>query len=77
VAYRVICGNRIPDHATIARFRAGHEQALAGVFAQVLRLCAQAGLVKVGLVAVDGTELTADAAGAANRTGEQLSEIHR
>jgi transposase len=74
VAYRVICGNLVPDHATIARFRAAHERALAGVFGQVLRLCAEAGLVKVGLVAIDGTKLTADAAGSANRTGEQLQE---
>lgn len=78
VAYRVICGNQVPDHATIARFRAGHAQALVGVFGQVLRLCAEAGLVKVGLVAIDGTKLIADAAGSANRTGEQLqAEIAR
>ncbi len=78
VAYRVITGNRVPDHATIARFRADHEQALVGVFAQVLRLCAEAGLVKVGLVAIDGTKLTANAAGSANRTGGQLQgEIER
>jgi len=40
VAFRVITANGIPDHATIARFRARHEQALAATFTQVLALCA-------------------------------------
>src|SRR5213078_2871761 len=40
VAFRVITANEVPDHATIARFRARHEQALAGTFTQVLR-CAR------------------------------------
>ena len=61
VAYRIISGNRRPDHATIARFRDRHQAALREVFVQVLRLCAEAGLVRVGLVAVDGTKLVADA----------------
>ena len=55
VAYRVLAGNRCPDHATIARFRDQHQVALRAVFVQVLRLCAEAGLVRVGLLAVDGT----------------------
>jgi transposase len=41
VAFRVICANRIPDHATIARFRAHHEEALSETFTQVLSLCAE------------------------------------
>jgi len=61
VAYRVLSGNRQPDHATIARFRDRHQTALAEVFVQVLRLCAEAGLVRVGLVALDGTRLRGDA----------------
>ena len=61
VAYRVLSGNRRPDHATIARFRDRHRVALRAVFVQVLRLCAEAGLVRVGLVALDGTKLEADA----------------
>jgi transposase len=57
VAFRVICANRIPDHATIARLRVRHEQALAATFTQLLVLCARAGLVSVGVVAVDGSPL--------------------
>src|ERR687893_2346031 len=50
VAARVICANQAPDHATIARFRQRHEAALAGLFSEVLALCAQAGLVRVGVI---------------------------
>ena len=45
VAVRVITANQAPDHTTIARFRQRHETALAGLFGDVLGLCAEAGLV--------------------------------
>jgi len=61
IAYRVITGNRVPDHATVARFIVRHERRLAELFTSVLRLCAKAGLVKSGVVAVDGTKLSASA----------------
>ena len=61
VAYRVITANVVPDHATIARFLCRHEQALADLFASVLRLCARAGLVGSGVVAIDGTKVLANA----------------
>jgi hypothetical protein len=61
VAYRVITANVVPDHATIARFLVRHEQALAGLFASVLRLCARAGLVESKVVAIDGTKMLANA----------------
>jgi hypothetical protein len=61
VAYRVIAANQVPDHCTIARFRQRHEAALAGLFGEVLGLCAEAGLVQLGVVAVDGTECRANA----------------
>jgi transposase len=74
VAYRVLSGNRRPDHATIARFRDRHSSALQGVFVQVLRLCAEAGLVRVGLVAVDGTKLRANAASGRNYDRTRLDK---
>jgi transposase len=46
VAFRVIAANQTPDHATIARFRARHGQAISDLFGGVLGLCAKAGLVK-------------------------------
>jgi transposase len=79
VAFRVITANAVPDHATIARFRERHEQALADLFVEVLRLCAEAGLVRVGAVAVDGTKVAASASMRANRSytalGEEVEQI--
>jgi transposase len=72
VAFRVLCGQDPPDHTTIARFRAAHQDAFAGLFAQVLRLAKQAGMVRVGVVAIDGTKIAADAARAANRSPEWI-----
>jgi transposase len=61
VAYRVITGNLAPDHVTITRFICRHEQALSALFGQVLGLCAEAGLVDSGVVAIDGTRIAANA----------------
>lgn len=74
VAYRVIAANQIPDHATIARFRVRHQQALAALFTQVLGLCAEAGLVAVGKIALDSTKLEANASGQANRSYRQIAD---
>jgi transposase len=72
VAFRVIAANRAPDHATIARFRVRHAGRLAGLFGDVLVLCARAGLVSVGTVALDGTKLAANASLGANRGYQAL-----
>ena len=78
VAFRVITANQGPDHTTMARFRQTHEIELATLFTQVLRLCAEAGLVKVGIVALDGTKIKASAALASNRTAETIAtEVSR
>ena len=61
IAYRVITANQVPDHATIARFVCRHEAALAELFSAVLGLCEKAGLVRSGVVAVDGTTMHANA----------------
>ena len=74
VAFRVVAANQNPDHATIARFRATHAEAIAALFGQVLALCARAGVLRPGLLAVDGTKLNANASRDANRTAEQLAE---
>ncbi len=66
IAYRVICANLVPDHATIARFQVRHQQSLADLFGSVLRLCMTAGLVGSGVVAVDGTKVTASASSDCN-----------
>ncbi|MGN6166797.1 MAG: transposase [Solirubrobacteraceae bacterium] len=73
VAYRVITGNLVPDHATIARFVARHEQALAELFGEVLRLCGEAGLVKPEVIAVDGTRMAGSANSDTTRNFEQIA----
>jgi transposase len=69
---RVICGNCQADHATIARFVRRHAAALQQLFVQVLAVCARDGLVRVDLVAGDGTKVRANASKATSRTVEQL-----
>lgn len=75
VAYRVLAVNQRPDHATLARFRRRHQDAIAGLFAQVLALCVQAGMVDTGVVAIDGTKITANASFFANRRREDLQKL--
>ena len=72
VAHRVVAGNLVPDHSTIADFRVRHEAALAELFTGVLSLCRRAGLVSVGVVAIDGTKVAANASREANRSYEQI-----
>lgn len=74
VAYRVVAANQRPDHSSIARFRKDFEKELEGIFVEVLGLCAEAGLVKVGLVALDGTKIKGNASLAANRTLEGIEK---
>jgi transposase len=74
VAFRVIAANRAPDHTTISRFRQRHAERLAELFVGVLALCAKAGMVRVGTVAVDGTKLAANAGLSANRTYAKIRE---
>jgi transposase len=73
VAYRVICANLTPDHSTIAEFRKRHETALAGLFGEVLSLCKEAGLVSVGVIAIDGTKVHANASRFASVDYQQLA----
>jgi transposase len=73
VAYRVIAANRAPDHSTIAEFRCRHERAIADLFGEVLGLCRAAGMVNVGVIAVDGTKVHANASNMANRDYRQIA----
>src|SRR4051794_25108959 len=73
VAFRVIAAQQRPDPATIARFIERHQGALAGLFGQVLTLCARSGLAQVGVLAVDGTKVQANASRNENLDYEQLA----
>jgi transposase len=74
VAFRVVAANQQPDHATLARFRARHQEAIAGLFSQVLGLCVSEGLVATGVVSIDSTKIEANASAWSNRTRAQIAE---
>ena len=61
IAFRVLASNNTPDFRTVSDFRKDHLEAVADLFLQVLELCRQAGLVKLGHVALDGTKVRANA----------------
>jgi transposase len=77
IGFRYLGANNFPDHRTISDFRKIHHKALADLFDQVLELCAQAGLVKMDTVAIDGFKLEANASMDKNYTMETLSEKER
>lgn len=61
VGFRVLAANNTPDFRTISDFRKEHLRALSQMFLQVLELCQEAGLVKLGHVSLDGTKVKANA----------------
>lgn len=61
LTFRVITGDDIPDFRTISDFRKLHLKELQLLFVQVLQLCQEAGLVKLGHIALDGTKIKANA----------------
>jgi transposase len=75
VAFAVICALDVPDHVSVARFRAAFAEAVPVLFTEVLVLCARLGMGQIGTVALDGTKITANASKAANRTEDKLAEL--
>lgn len=74
LSYRVAACNETPDHSTICRFRNNNREAIQTLFEEVLRLCAEADLVEVGTISLDGTKMKANASFRANQTYETISE---
>src|SRR5712692_9020184 len=77
VAFRYLAADQHPDHDTIADFRKEHLANLSQLFVQVLRLCQQAGLVKLGHVALDGTKVKANASKHKAVSYERMAETER
>ncbi len=75
IGFKVIAADQVPDHTTISRFRQENGKELEGIFTEALKLCARAGLVKVGVVALDGTKIKANAALESNRSYEHIEEV--
>src|SRR5215210_400089 len=61
IAFRVLAADNHPNFRTISDFRKIHLETLAGLFEQVLRIALEAGAMKVGRVALDGTKIKANA----------------
>jgi transposase len=73
VAFKMIAMMETPDHATIARFIVRHEVTLGGLFGQVLGLCDEAGLVRPGVVAIDGTRMAGNASRESTQRFEEIA----
>jgi hypothetical protein len=74
LACRIIVGDDIPDFRTLSDFRKTHLAQLEALFVEVLKLCALAGLVKVGTVALDGTKIKANASRHKAMSYERMQE---
>jgi transposase len=61
VPFRVLAANQHPDHDTISEFRRRHADALANLFIQILDMCREEGMAKLGRVAIDGSKVRANA----------------
>lgn len=72
VAFRYLAANNQPDWRTINGFRTTHLDGLVGLFADVLELCREAGLVKLGRVALDGHRVAGNASLSENRKRKHL-----
>jgi len=77
VAVRFLCANQHPDFRPIARFRKRHLDALAGIFVQSLCLCREAKLVGLGVLALDGTKLRANASRRKAMSYERMVKAER
>lgn len=75
VAFRIICAGDVPDHSVLARFRQHHEAALADLLTESLILAARLGMLRLGVIAFDGTKIAANAARDANRDEKGLRRI--
>ena len=77
IPFRWVTGNDGPDHTTIARFIKDRAEEIDGLFVQVLRLAFNAGLGQVGVVAIDGTKVAADASPLQSMTRKRLEDEAR
>ena len=75
VGFRFLAANLRPNFRTISDFRMENLEALDGLFAKVLRLCQEAGLAKLGHVALDGRRVKGATVLERNRTRKQLEEL--
>ena len=74
VAFRVLAAGEHPSFGAIAAFRRRHIDAFAGLFKQTVGLCQRAGMVKLGVVALDGTKMQGNASKHKAMSYERMQE---
>jgi transposase len=77
VGFRVLAAGNEPDFRTIADFRKTHLAALTGFFEQVLELARATGAPRLGLLALDGTKIKANASKHKAMSYQRMGEKHR
>lgn len=75
VVYMWLSGMQRPDFRTISRFRKDNIEILKVLFKQVVQICQKLGIVKLGLVAIDGTKVKAVASDYKAKTEDKLQEV--
>lgn len=63
IVFMWLSGRQTPDFRTISDFRKGKLIDVKKVFVEVLQLCQELGMVRIGKVSLDGTKFRADASG--------------
>ena len=74
IPFRWLMANIMPDHCAFARFRSRHEAQISGLFTQILALCQESGLVRLGRVFLDGTKIKGNAALSSSHTKEYFEK---
>jgi transposase len=74
VAFRVLAAGQFPNHRTICRFREQHIDRFNDLFAEVVQMAMEAGLVKLGTIAIDGTRVKANASKHKAMSYERMKE---
>ena len=77
VAFRVLAAGKFPAHRTIAEFRQRHLHEFQALFVQLVRIAGEAGVVKLGTVAVDGSKVKANASKRKAMTYERMSQAEQ
>ncbi len=77
IAFRVLAADNRPDFRTLSDFRKIHLKALEELFEQVLRLALEAGALRIGRVALDGTKMKANASKHKAMSWKRLRETER
>jgi transposase len=77
IAFRVLAAGNAPNFRTISDFRKIHLATLEGLFEQVLKIALEAGAMKLGRVALDGTKVKANASKHKAMSYDRMKEKER